>query len=256
MSRNNQTIDRIQAIWNMCGGDDGVDLLMAGKVKLKFEIVSSGSGTPDKILQQILNQKVVTISQAERAFRWHYSTAQVEELLQTCPSDELWDLARQGYRLFPGPVCDLTLVDIENMAADVLFPNARQSQTRHSSGCERDRAFASTDVVRKVSWMKIRQRYDARWVNKNWEEQVKLLQVDKGEYVPNAAEVAYCYVLYHRIYGSVDDLHPDYIRTSSVSSGNHVIHQSLTARAMTYNLSCDIPDSRRVNNIGLAVARR
>jgi len=36
MAKNNQTIDRIQAIWNMIGGDDVVDKLLAGTARLSI----------------------------------------------------------------------------------------------------------------------------------------------------------------------------------------------------------------------------
>lgn len=39
MAKSNRTIDRIQAIWNMIGGDDIVDQLIAGTAKLTVEII-------------------------------------------------------------------------------------------------------------------------------------------------------------------------------------------------------------------------
>lgn len=37
MAKNNETVDRIQAIWNMIGGDDVVDRLIAGTARLTVE---------------------------------------------------------------------------------------------------------------------------------------------------------------------------------------------------------------------------
>ena len=37
--KNNQTIDRIQAIWNMVGGDEVVDTLIGGRAKLRVDLV-------------------------------------------------------------------------------------------------------------------------------------------------------------------------------------------------------------------------
>lgn len=36
MAKNNETIDRMQAIWNMIGGDDGADALISGRSKMEI----------------------------------------------------------------------------------------------------------------------------------------------------------------------------------------------------------------------------
>ena len=39
MAKNNTTVDRIQAIWNMIGGDDMVDALIEGRAELKATMI-------------------------------------------------------------------------------------------------------------------------------------------------------------------------------------------------------------------------
>ena len=39
MAKDNTTIDRIQAVWNMIGGDEIVDRLIAGTAKLVVETI-------------------------------------------------------------------------------------------------------------------------------------------------------------------------------------------------------------------------
>lgn len=44
MAKNNRTVDRIQAIWHMIGGDDVADKLIAGKAKIVIEPILRLSG--------------------------------------------------------------------------------------------------------------------------------------------------------------------------------------------------------------------
>ena len=36
MSANNKTVDRIQAVWNILGGEEGVDRLLRGEIVVKM----------------------------------------------------------------------------------------------------------------------------------------------------------------------------------------------------------------------------
>lgn len=192
------------------------------------------------LAKSLLGEDFISPEQVAEACAVSYSKEDAEALIESLPSEEvIRECKDNGFAVLPSPPTVMSASDVLRTWPDYFY---------HVPGDIKD--FTCTGET-SLGWLTIGKMPVVNSINKNWEDQTKLLA--EFEMIPNAAEAIWFVTTYFRVRG-IKLFEEIFVKTSSTyPNGDHVVIGRFLPRGMVIEYS---PGEHKSRHLGLLAGRK